>query len=478
MKALWRFLASVQLTVVVLLSLAATSIIGTLIPQNESPAAYHEAFGGYWYRLLGALDVFDMYHAWWFELLLLLLTANIVVCSVDRLRSTGRIIFTRDPAYRAERFRKSRVRAGFAAAVPPAALDDRLASRIERRFGRLRREGDGEARLIFAERWRWSRLGVYTVHLSVVLLVAGGLISALFGFEGHVNIPEGETANRIVLRNSGRPHPLPFAIRCDDFDVSFYPNGAPREYRSHLVLLDEAGNVIAAKQIIVNDPLRHAGINIFQSSYGKLPPAPAAGPGAAPEKVRLSVTSPESGMVYREETVVGGVVALPEGLGRVRVEAYLPNAAFMGRALGPALEVTVEPREGEPNRVLLPLRFPNFDRMRRGRVVLAAEVEGDLPEPVDRYYTGLQVTRDPGVGVVYCGFVAMIVGCFVTFFMSHQQVCVELRPEGRGSAVTLYMVSNRNKMALQRRAERLADELAAAVAPPSDRAGDADPPRT
>ena len=265
---------------------------------------------------------------------------------------------------------------------------------------------------------------------------------------------------------------------CDDFDVSFYPNGAPREYRSRLKLLDEAGNVITAKEIIVNDPLRHAGINIFQSSYGKLPPEPTTGPEVAPETVRLSMTSPESGMVYREETTVGGVVALPEGLGRVRVEAYLPNAAFMGRPLGPALEVTVEPPAGEPSRVLLPLRFPNFDRMRRGQVVLAAEVEGDLPEPVERYYTGLQVTRDPGVGVVYFGFVAMIVGCFVTFFMSHQQVCVELRPEGRGSAVTVYMVSNRNKTALQRRAERLADELAAAAAPPPDRAGDADPPRT
>ena len=43
--ALWRFFASVRLTVVLLLSLAATSIIGTLIPQNMDAAAYMSKYG-------------------------------------------------------------------------------------------------------------------------------------------------------------------------------------------------------------------------------------------------------------------------------------------------------------------------------------------------------------------------------------------------------------------------------------------------
>jgi cytochrome c biogenesis protein len=33
------------------LTLAVTSIIGTLIPQNESPEAYVRAYGEYFYRL-------------------------------------------------------------------------------------------------------------------------------------------------------------------------------------------------------------------------------------------------------------------------------------------------------------------------------------------------------------------------------------------------------------------------------------------
>ena len=41
---IWNVFASVKLTIVLLFSLAATSIIGTLIPQNEDPQAYFQAF--------------------------------------------------------------------------------------------------------------------------------------------------------------------------------------------------------------------------------------------------------------------------------------------------------------------------------------------------------------------------------------------------------------------------------------------------
>ena len=45
LNSLWRFFTSVRLTVFLLLTLALTSIIGTVIPQNESPSEYMQAFG-------------------------------------------------------------------------------------------------------------------------------------------------------------------------------------------------------------------------------------------------------------------------------------------------------------------------------------------------------------------------------------------------------------------------------------------------
>ncbi len=63
---LWKLFASVRLTVVVLLSLAVTSIIGTIIPQNRRPDEYLNEYGEFLYKILSAFDIFDMYQSWWF----------------------------------------------------------------------------------------------------------------------------------------------------------------------------------------------------------------------------------------------------------------------------------------------------------------------------------------------------------------------------------------------------------------------------
>ncbi len=86
---IWRFFISIRLTVFVLLTLAATSIVGTLIPQNGSPQDYILKYGDFLYRVFYVLDVFDMYHSWWFQLLVVVLTVNILACSIDRLSPCG-----------------------------------------------------------------------------------------------------------------------------------------------------------------------------------------------------------------------------------------------------------------------------------------------------------------------------------------------------------------------------------------------------
>ena len=115
LNGLWKAFASLKLTIVLLLTLAATSIIGTLIPQNESAAAYVQAFGEFGYRLFALLGIFNMYQSWWFRSLILLLTANIVVCSIDRLQLTWKIIFVRHPKFNIDRFRRRKRKEEFTA---------------------------------------------------------------------------------------------------------------------------------------------------------------------------------------------------------------------------------------------------------------------------------------------------------------------------------------------------------------------------
>jgi cytochrome c biogenesis protein len=96
--------------------------------------------------------------------------------------------------------------------------------------------------------------------------------------------------------------------------------------------------------------------------------------------------------------------------------------------------------------------------MRKGKVVLSV-AKADISTE-QRYYTGLQITKDPGVGLVYTGFIMMILGCMVTFFMSHQQVVVELYPKGDRVQVMVSGKTNKNKVGFTYKIERLADRLA------------------
>jgi hypothetical protein len=110
--------------------------------------------------------------------------------------------------------------------------------------------------------------------------------------------------------------------------------------------------------------------------------------------------------------------------------------------VGDAFIGALTPPGGAPEEIVLPVRFPTFDRMRRGEVVIAVD------EFKERHYTGLQVNQDPGVDVVYVGFVLMILGCYVTFFTSHQQVCIEAVRQGARTRVTVSGTANKNKAAV------------------------------
>jgi cytochrome c biogenesis protein len=465
LSAIWNFFTSLRLTVILLLTLAITSVIGTLLPQNEDPAAYRQAFGEAGYKLLSFLDLFDMYHSWWFQLLLFLLAVNIVACSIHRLSALWKIIFTREPKFALDSFRSMENRVESDVSRNSEAMVPAIEAYLSRHFGYHIQQNSESGTVFFAEKWRWSRLGVYVVHLSIVLLLIGALIGSILGFEGYVNIPEGEATGTIHSIKTGKPLDLGFSIRCNDFDVSFYESGMPKEFRSSLSILEGNAPVIT-RDILVNDPLHFRGINIFQSSYGEMPPS-AQRP-SSPESVTLKFTSKGTSKNYSLKAGIGQTLQIPEDLGTLQLREVASRFNYRGNDLGPTLVATLVQKDGQQVEVILPVNFPTFDRMMQrmnpGRsdavlislVDIQAETAG---KQANRYYTGLQVTKDPGVAVVYAGFILLLAGCAIAFFMSHQQVCIEVSPLKNKTRIAISGKTNRSKPGMRRKVEEIRGKL-------------------
>ncbi len=439
----WQFFCSVKLTIYTLVLLTAASIVGTLVLQEGSHAQYVSLYGKPMARLIQSTGIDSIYRVWWFLGLLVILCLNIIVCSVERLSKTWKIIFPDRISISPDRLSWVKDKRFLDSESTPEDLETICHALLKKRTGKIIRIEDKDGIILYGEKGRWSKMGVYVVHASVVLLLLGALIGAVFGFKGTMRLEEGKKSNMVKSMESGAPIPLEFDIQCNRFAVSFYDTGAPKDYVSNITLL-KGDNILETRDIRVNHPLRFQGINIFQSSYGEAPPSWAV----------FHIVDTKTGQTITQKITRGQSISLPEDSGHFVFKGSIPNFRFMGRNLGQALVGIVHNKGQKSRRIGLPTKFPSFDKMRKGRFAF------HVKEFEQRYYTGLQVTKDPGVWYVYTGFILMILGCWVTFFISFDRYVMEIRPGvSQKSRVILGGKTNRNPGSMKIKLEKLTRQI-------------------
>lgn len=409
-QQVWDFFCSLRLTIFLLIGLALTSIIGTVIPQGFPPQReYLATISETKFHLYQVLGFFDMYHSWWFILLLYFLTLNLICCSIKRLPRVWKII-SEPVLVMDDRFESTlSLTREFKMPGSPAALKDQIASFLKGEFSDpLVTEVDGEYHL-FAQKSAWSRLGVYVVHFSIIVIFLGTLVGSFAGYKGFVQIPEGGSISNVEARN-GKNVNLGFAVRCEKFSVAFYDTGAPREFRSILTVLENGQPVPGYKDIpvIVNEPLTYKGITFYQSSYG---------PSDEGAVYRLSVRDRKGGAPIKLSARQGERLALPGGAFLSVMEGAANVRPFMKDFDGPGAQVEFTPAGGKPEPfVILSDKYDYFNTQHGGNLIIT------LDGMDQKFYTGLQVAKDPGVLVVWAGCALMVIGICMAFFMSHKRV--------------------------------------------------------
>jgi cytochrome c biogenesis protein len=155
-NALFRLLISVKLTLTLFLLLAAASVLGTVLPQGSA-----------------------IFYSVWFKGLLLLLCANLVACTLDRLPKTIRLLNKPETHFDSRKLLKFSLNGVLATEVPLEKTRQVVQTAVKEALGPLSALESNGAWCAFSESGRWSRLMVHIAHLSVLVVLVGVLVGSL-----------------------------------------------------------------------------------------------------------------------------------------------------------------------------------------------------------------------------------------------------------------------------------------------------------
>lgn len=419
----WSFFASVKLALFTLITLAITSIIGTIIPQKENFAFYADRYGQSTAKLFHVLNIGDMYNSWWFVALLGLLCTNLIVCSIDRFPNVYKQIKADNLSTPLSRLERMKQKSSWSSKQSYSETIESVRQKANQKGWKTEMKEIDDGTLLFAQKGAWSRTGVYLVHSSIIIIFIGALIGSFLGFKGSVMIYEGSATNKVYAFNTGKPLDLGFTLRCDKFDIDYYRNGMPKDYRSDLTVLNNEKEVYQT-QIEVNSPLTYKGITFYQSSY--------EGSRNFILKVtnldtgkKFSITVPFQKQVkWEEESVRFGVINAEETRQKrvVRMKIW-----FKDELSAPSI----------------------FWVKAGGTATIERKNTKYLLEAKQMYATGLQVAKDPGVWTVYFGCILMLLGLYIAFFLSHKRIWLFVK-NGDKPEVLLVGSANKNRAGFEK----------------------------
>ena len=450
-RKIWQTLSSIKTGVVLLIVVVVLSAAGTIVLQRNvtDPDEMQRAYSPQVLRILDAAGLTDVFHAWWFVTLMLLVSASIIAASIDRFPNAWKY-FARPYKYPDKSFRKA-LPMQKQMPIPDEETGLVAAERALHDLGfRPERVVQSDHFSLFAERNRMSEMAVYIVHASLLLIFFGGIVDAIWGWRGFVSLTRGQQVSIVELRDGAKKF-LPFAVRCDGAGQENYADGTPKKWWSKLTVLRD-GRELERKEIVVNDPLVYGGVRFYQSSYG---------PTGKIEKLILSA-KPSGGGEKKEISIGVDETAVLDTDTTVRLAEFIPDSVIQdghvytrsNSIANPAarLVVTSIARGKQVNFWLPPLEgFAENDK---------SPYQFEALDLKQGYFTGLEVSHEPGQWAVWFGVVLMGIGLGLVFYVAHTRFWVVPVSDANGR-LTLWVggTANRNRDAFEQRFQDLTQTI-------------------
>lgn len=443
---IWNFFSSVRNAVIIIIITLVASIIGTLLPQERyvpstNPELWYQEKYGIWGKIYHDLGFGNMYASWWYVTLLAMIGISLVVCSLDRII----------PLYKALKNQRVKKAVSFIEKQHVAAkrdisgenrenLLDRLTVQLSKKRYDVRREGDA----LLAEKGRISRWGPYVNHIGLIIFLLGALMRLLPGWylDEYVWVSEGETAE------------LPgtdYVVKNEKATVEYYdPDEAPerlnmeglivKEYETQAVLYKknpENGELqkVKSQTIIVNHPLKHEGLLLYQSGFQE----------SRPDSLDLTLNDKASGEMIDTFRVdledPEEIYDLKDGI-QVEILEYYKDFALEDNK--------PTTRSSEPNRPAFVFNVTTPDNPEGEKSWVISGLNLDDISENNQYdinlaninmvnVSGLMVRMDKSLPIIFTGAGIFMIGVAMGFYWQHRRVWVGIKDD------TLYFGAHTNK---------------------------------
>jgi cytochrome c biogenesis protein len=423
------YLSSVRLTAVILIAVAVLAAIGTLVGQNSLPEEYVMRFGHTAYRVLSLLSVTDIYHSVYFNALLMLLVVNITLCTLSFAPKRITALWKKPAKESSYPLSES--------LVSSRAEDEVLGGvvkSVRRPLCRTTVTSRGAETVVVSAPHPVFSLGAIIVHISILMIIIGGLISSLFGFSGDMIIIEGGISREVIL---DRKHlvMLDFSVELNRFTFDRYADGTPREYRSDITIID--GENRTGASLTVNHPAKHNGVRFYQTSFGR-----------EMDYATIEILNREGKSIFTGDAYWSIPITVP---GRDMTFTIVRNSPeFMD--LGPAVQLLIT--DGKEQYDLWSfVNYPDFDRERDGDLVFLLKNYHEVP------YSGITAVKEPGLGLVFAGFILICIGFLFPIASSMGRFSVRVSPGAKTTEIIVQGAPGKLKVGFDALFKRLVDGI-------------------
>ena len=446
LRALKNFFTSIKVAIVLLIILIAASVLGTLIPQERTGQEYlirYGQLGG----LFQKLQFTRLYQSIWYIAILALFSLNIIICTLVRLSPKLRRVFRPKCDLDPKSVQVLKVKDRIKVALAPVQAVETVKAELGRHHYRVREHSAEKRYCLLARKRVLGIFGSDAVHVGLLVILAGGIISGLAGVRGNLTLSENQTL------------PVPgasFSVRLDKFITERYPDGNIKDWRSELSIM-EGDKPVLQKSIEVNHPLSYKGFVFYQSGYGSDWENPELevllkkkGDPSYLKTVRLRVGQPAA--VEGEDIILTATRFVPDF---VLDEKNQPSTRSL-ELNNPAALVRGERGGAEVFSGWIFAKFPDFAQMHQPK---ETEFKPELKDVKAPQYSVLQTAKDPGVSLIWVGCAVLMLGLFLAFYWPTREIRLVLEDSQGKTDLSAGGISAKSREAFQSEFESIMSAL-------------------